>query len=152
MAAVRKFIRHPSDIPITVCELCEDDFSEPKLLDYEQSHINNVSLGGLAFFSPQSFLVDHHVAISVPCLDKDTSIEGSVLWCKKLTKGFEVGLEFDDPQAVFRLRMIEQICHIEHYRKEIERVESRILSSEDAAVEWISQFAAEFPNFDATTH
>ncbi len=152
MASVRKFIRHPSDIPITVCELCDDDLTEADLADYEQSHINNVSLGGLAFFSPQAFLVDHHVVISVPCLDKNTCLEGSVLWCKTLAQGFEIGLEFDDPQAVFRLRMIEQICHIEHYRKEIERVEGRELSSEAAALEWITQFAAEFPRFEASNN
>lgn len=150
MASVRKFIRHPSDIPIRVSALNESNFSS-EVLTYEQSQLNNVSLGGLAFFSPQSFLIDQHVLISVPCLDKKTSIEGCVLWCKKLMDGFEVGLEFDDPQAVYHLRMIEQICHIEHYRKEIQRIEGRTLTSEEAALEWINLFASEFPNFDTPT-
>lgn len=43
------------------------------------------------------------------------------------------------------MRMIEQICHIEHYRKEVERQEGRRLSSQDAADEWISRYAGDFP-------
>ena len=31
----------------------------------------------------------------------------------------QIGIEFEKSRDVFRLRMIEQICHIEHYRKEI---------------------------------
>ena len=41
--------------------------------------------------------------------------------------------------------MIEQICHIEHYRKEVARVEGRELSTQEAASEWISRYASDFP-------
>jgi hypothetical protein len=41
--------------------------------------------------------------------------------------------------------MIEQICHIEHYRQEVLRVEGRKLSSKEAASEWISKYARDFP-------
>ena len=44
--------------------------------------------------------------------------------------------------------MIEQICHIEHYRHEIEQVEGRKLNSEEAAREWIQRYASEFPVFN----
>lgn len=151
MTSVRKFIRHPTDIPIKVCEVDASELSKTERVTLDHPQINNVSLGGLAFFSPQSFLINHHVLVSVPCLDTETSIEGCVLWCKALTEGFEVGLEFDDPQAVFHLRMIEQICHIEHYRKEIKRVDGRALTSEEAALEWVSLFASDFPNFDSSS-
>lgn len=147
MASVRKFIRHPSDIPIKVSEMDACDVVTEERT-FEQVQMNNVSLGGLAFFSPEAFHIGHHVLFSVPCLDDETSIEGCILWCKSLLDGYEIGLEFDDPQAVYHLRMIEQICHIEHYRKEIQRVEGRALTSEEAALEWIKQFASDFPNFD----
>ncbi|MEQ8937648.1 MAG: PilZ domain-containing protein, partial [Gammaproteobacteria bacterium] len=48
-------------------------------------------------------------------------------------------------QKMFLLRMVEQLCHIEHYRNEIARVEGRELSSEQAAQEWISKYAESFP-------
>jgi len=70
------------------------------------------------------------------------------VWNKKTGNGFEVGLKFDDPDEIFRLRMIEQICHIEHYRTEVERQDGRYLTSEEAAREWISLYAAEFPGLE----
>ena len=49
---------------------------------------------------------------------------------------------------LFRLRMIEQICHIEHYRNEMLKQQGRELSIEEAAQEWISRYAGEFPSLD----
>ena len=40
--------------------------------------------------------------------------------------------------------MVEQVCQIEHYRREVLRVEGRVLDAESAAVEWIGRYAAEF--------
>jgi len=42
------------------------------------------------------------------------------------------------------MRMIEQACHIEHYRK-VWSEKGRQLSAEEAAKEWIEQYAAAFP-------
>jgi len=41
--------------------------------------------------------------------------------------------------------MIEQICHIDHYRKEVLEREGRQLSSAEAAMEWVTKFAQDFP-------
>ena len=41
--------------------------------------------------------------------------------------------------------MIEQVCHIEHYRKEVMLREGRELSAQEAAREWISKYAGDFP-------
>ncbi|MCK4710531.1 MAG: PilZ domain-containing protein, partial [Gammaproteobacteria bacterium] len=78
-------------------------------------------------------------------LDKKQSLTGRVVWNKKNENGFEIGLKFDDPNELFRLRMIEQICHIQHYRAEVKQHEGRELSSEEAAKEWISLYASNFP-------
>ena len=43
------------------------------------------------------------------------------------------------------LRMVEQICHIEHYRNELLQTEGREISSEVAAKEWIEKYAHTFP-------
>jgi hypothetical protein len=42
--------------------------------------------------------------------------------------------------------MIEQICHIESYRRDVAQQEGRQLTTEEAAVEWISRYASSFPN------
>lgn len=58
---------------------------------------------------------------------------------------FELGLWVEDPEAGYRLRMVEQICHIESYRRRVERREGRRLSTDAAAAEWIERYAAGFP-------
>ena len=54
-------------------------------------------------------------------------------------------LAFFDPQQAFQIRMIEQLCQIQHYREQIQREEGRRLDRNQAAAEWISRFAEDFP-------
>ncbi|MCZ7563309.1 MAG: hypothetical protein M5U08_05410 [Burkholderiales bacterium] len=42
--------------------------------------------------------------------------------------------------------MVEQVCHIEEYRRAVARDEGRTLSTEEAAAEWIAEYAARFPD------
>ncbi len=138
---IREFIRHPSDVPIQVSlEWVEEDCD-----DSGDQTITNVSLGGLAFVSEQSLEKMQRVRVSIPVLDQENHLVGNVVWCEKSKKGYEIGIEFERSRDIFRLRMIEQICHIEHYRKEVERIQGRELSSQEAAKEWISRYAGDFP-------
>lgn len=107
--------------------------------------ITNVSLGGLAFVSQKPLEVLQRVRISIPVLQQENHLVGNVVWCEKSGPVYEIGIEFERSRDVFRLRMIEQICHIEHYRKEVEQQEGRKLSSQDAAREWILKYAGDFP-------
>jgi hypothetical protein len=138
---IRKYIRHPTDVPIQVTlDLVEIDSD-----DSEDETLTNVSLGGLSFNSKQPLDVGLKVSVCIPVLEEDNYLAGTVVWCEKSKNGYEIGLEFEGKKDVFRLRMIEQICHIEHYRKEIQLAEGRELNSEDAAKEWITRYAGEFP-------
>ena len=67
------------------------------------------------------------------------------MWNREKQHGYEIGLQFDDPEQLYQLRMIEQICHIEHYRQQVEQQEGRHLTSEQAAKEWIRRYAGDFP-------
>ena len=137
---IRKYIRHPSDVPIKVMlDLVEDAD------DDSDDTLTNVSLGGLSFISSQAIEAGQKVSVCIPILQQDNYLAGTVVWCEKSKNGYEIGLEFEGKKDVFRLRMIEQICHIEHYRKEIKIVEGRELNSEEAAKEWISRYAGDFP-------
>ncbi len=107
--------------------------------------LTNISLGGLSFISSRALDVLHKVRVCIPLVKQDNYLEGRVVWCEKAKNGYEVGLQFERSNEVFRLRMIEQICHIEHYRKEVEQKEGRQISTEEAAKEWISLYAGDFP-------
>ncbi|NNE63689.1 MAG: PilZ domain-containing protein [Gammaproteobacteria bacterium] len=137
--SIRKFIRHPSDVPIQV--VLDRVVEEPD----DDTTLTNVSLGGLSFISSRKLQILDRVRVCIPILQKENCLTGIVVWCEKAAEGYEVGLEFERSQEIFRLRMIEQICHIEHYRKEIESQQGRKLSTEEAAKEWISEYAGDFP-------
>ena len=137
---IRKFIRHPVDMPIRVTtDWVEDDDD-----DTDQT-ITNVGLGGLAFLSSRPYDLMERVRVTIPVLEQDSQLTGNVVWCEKSDQGYEVGIEFERSRDTYRMRMIEQICHIEHYRSEVERLEGRKLSSQEAASEWISRYAKDFP-------
>ena len=138
---IRRYIRHPTDVPIRVTlDLVDDDRD-----DLDDETLTNVSLGGLSFVSRQPLQVDQIVRVSIPLLKKDQHLSEKDVWCEQSQNGYEVGIEFEGSKDVFRLRMIEQICHIEHYRKEVKLAEGRELSSEEAADEWITRYAGDFP-------
>jgi len=44
--------------------------------------------------------------------------------------------------------MVEQLCYIERYRREVREKEGRELDSSSAAAEWIAKYAANFPRID----
>jgi hypothetical protein len=41
--------------------------------------------------------------------------------------------------------MVEQVCSIERYRREVEAGEGRVLTAPEAAAEWIARYAGRFP-------
>ena len=119
-------------------------------LDYRQTHfaeddtVTNISVGGLCFVASDRLEVDESIQVRIPILDRETNLDGRVVWCNKTDRGYEVGLEFDDPDRIERLKMIDQICQIEAFRKEIEQIDGESLSSEQAAREWVRRYAGEF--------
>ena len=54
-----------------------------------------------------------------------------------------------DEDTLFRARMVEQVCQIEHYRRLRERELGESLSIESVAQEWIAEHAADFPAVSA---
>jgi hypothetical protein len=136
--AIRKHIRHVTGIPIEVTMDFDDDCHS------EDDTITNVSLGGLSFIASDRLDIKENIEVRFPIINSNARLSARVVWCEKSRKGYEVGLEFDDPKEVERLKMVEQICQIEKFREEVGEREGRHLTSEQAAREWISHFAGEF--------
>ena len=67
-------------------------------------------------------------------------------WCQNEGGQYAVGVQFLDSEEAFRVRMVEQVCHIESYRRDIAEREGRQLTAEEAALEWIGRYASSFPN------
>ncbi len=136
---MREFIRHPSSIPV---QLIKQDGTK----NYEINTLNNVSFGGVSCLCPEEVEKGSAVKMKIECVDPAFEIEGRAVWSRPVDDMFEVGVEFIvSKDKMYLLRMIEQICHIEHYRNELLNTEGRELNSEEAAKEWIEKHAENFP-------
>lgn len=134
----RKFIRHPSDIPIEI--------SLQDVVTNNIEYLNNIGIGGLSFKSKVALNLDTIIRIKIPLIHPIFEATGRVCWCEETEEFFNVGVEFLEIDSAFRVRMVEQVCHIEHYKKEVSKKEGRDLSGEEAAVEWIKKYAKLFPD------
>ena len=132
----RAYIRHPMGMPIEL-ELTRGDASSPRL--------QNVSVGGLCCRSGEHLSPGARVRVRVPCVEPPFETEGSVVWCRHREHDYDVGIRFNVPEDAFRARMVEQVCHIEQYRQNVLRTEGRRLDRDEAAQEWITRYAKNFP-------
>lgn len=134
---MRNFIRHPADIPIKITKNESGDCYRQPLQD--------ISIGGLRCRLNEPLAIGEEIKIIIDLVKPVLEISGRVVWCRAVDTAYELGIEYQGQEDVYRLRMVEQICHIEHYRKEIQIREGRNISSEEAAREWIVKFADGFP-------
>ena len=134
---MRGYIRHPADIPI--------EFQQDSPTLSQNETLANISQGGLAFHSHTALAVGTVILIRITLRQPAYQARARVAWCHTSDAGFDIGVELLDPDDVFRSRMVEQLCHIEHYKQMVLRTQGRQLSGQDAALEWISKYAAQFP-------
>lgn len=133
---MRHFLRHSSDMPVEI------RLRKQKVIPKQRLH--NISLGGVACNCGRAFRRGTAIDLLIPLLGDDAHYQGVVAWCRKQTDDYLVGIAFVDEDALFRARLVEQVCQIEGYRQTCEKVQGRHLSIELAAEEWISQYAAGF--------
>jgi Tfp pilus assembly protein PilZ len=137
----RQYIRHPAHIPIQIIG------SDSLASSFRHVVTHNISHGGLACESEKSFLPGDFVEIIIPVTSPPFSSIGHVIWCESLPNAhYLIGIGFDDFDEAYSVRMIEQVCHIEEYRKEMSQRSGQEMPAEQAASEWIAKFAKDFPN------
>ncbi len=132
---MRSYIRHPTNIPIQV-----------STSEYDASHVRarNLSAGGLCFTTMEQVRVGARVDFWIPVVQPEYQGSGVIVWRRQASpKGYEVGVRFTTEDEYFRARMVEQVCLIEDYRQRL-ALKGRMLTSEQAALEWIARYAADF--------
>lgn len=139
---MRRFIRHPSDIPIAFSMRSIGE--EPSGIHGKK--LRDVGRGGLCFNTDNPLKIGSAIHIEIPIQEVPFEADGTIAWCRTEGEGYAVGVQFNEPSTHFSVRMIEQICHIEHYKAKVLADEGRALTSEEAAQEWIDKFAADFPS------
>jgi hypothetical protein len=132
----RRFIRHTADVPIEI-----------NALDHSRIQPGvNVSEGGLSFLSDSDIPLGTTIEIRIPAVHPPFEAHARVVWRKEEDSRFCIGVEFLDATMAFRARMVEQVCAIEEYRRQIHHDEGRVLTRDEAAREWIGKFAERFPS------
>lgn len=127
----RQFIRHPVSLPIEVSQLAAEAYC--------------LGIGGLAFHYDHSAEPGTFLHLRIPSVSPEFEVDAKVVWCRCAEGYIELGVEFLSADDAFRVRMVEQVCHIENYRREVSATQGRVLDFEEAAVEWIGKFSAKFP-------
>ncbi|MDS4031421.1 MAG: PilZ domain-containing protein [Candidatus Contendobacter sp.] len=134
---MRSFIRHPSDIPMDYCLTCPNVGWRHRL--------KNISAGGLCFETQEALQQGHVIQITIPVREPPFKAMGTIVWCRQTNHHYEVGVQFADANTEFAVRMVEQICQIHHYQREVLEREGRSLSGAAAAAEWVAKYARDFP-------
>ena len=104
--------------------------------------IQNVSLGGIACYSDEPVAKGDRVGVEMTVGGQQLHVQGIVVWCRAGGGRFELGVRFDEGPADTRERMCRDLAEIEPYRHEVLLLEGRQLSSDAAALEWMSGRAA----------
>ena len=138
----REYLRHTVDVPLELKMV-------PNAPVQAKSGVN-VSYGGLAFTVEECLPVGQVIELRIPTVDPPFEAHARVVWCRPERDRYLVGVQFLDSTDAFQSRMVQQVCSIENYRKQVQEQEGRVLSSQEAAAEWIKKYAGRFP--DTATH
>lgn len=133
---MRVYRRHPSEFPV---ELRAPDGAAPRM-----ERLHDLSVGGLCCRSSASLAPGDHVRIRIRVGLPGFEADGRVAWCRPHEDGYRVGVEFVSEEEAQRARMVEQVCHMERYHQQL-LAEGREVSREEAALEWVAKYAAQFP-------
>ena len=131
------FIKHPERFPIEVRRL---RFWER--LNMEYTSTTDI---GFSFFSKEYQKPDDMIEVSIPTMNENSLFLGKVVLVIGSDKGYEIGMMLLNMEDVPKLRIVEQICHIELYLSDKRYKEGPFLSKEKLTEEWISRFASNFP-------
>jgi len=128
----RAYVRHPIDAPVHIYPQYQLDVK-----------MRDIGHGGVAFQSNVELSAGTLLIVVIPHLQPVFEETCTVCWSKPSGDGFEIGARFLDQDALFRVRLVEQVCHIEAYHQQALQ-DGRNLSLEQSAREWVAKYAAEF--------
>lgn len=134
----REFIRHTADVPIEVRTVARAAPAERRGV--------NVSFGGLAFESDEPVAHGTTIEVRIGQVKPPFEAHARVVHCEPEGDHFCIGVQFLDASDAFRVRMVEQVCTIERYRRQVRETEGRELTRDQAASEWIRERAGRFPD------
>ena len=133
---MRSYVRYPSGLPVSV--------SLEEVVASETLYLNNISRGGLSFNSMVALKVGTVIRLRIPPNRPLFEVLGKVVWCKKMSLQYVIGVEFINADDKARTQIIEMVFRIDEYRRKLLEQEGRGLTHQQAALEWIEKRWADF--------
>ena len=131
------FIKHPERFPLAYRKL--RFWERSKIEDRQQSNT------GLTFSSDNYQKPGNILEITIPTRKETHQFLARVVMVRQDENGYELGVWLLNAEDTPKLRIIEQICHIELYLNDKRYKDGPFLSPEKLTEEWISRFASQFP-------
>lgn len=128
------FIRHPLDYPLEM----------RRIWSWRRPTPRGRGLG-LCFESDHPYRPGTRLEIGIPLRGETQWFEGEVVMLREEGDGYDLGWWLASEPLAHRLRIVEQICHIECELRHRRGLGMVPLSRERIARDWISRFAAHFP-------
>jgi len=129
-------IHHPDNILIH-CQRLDQAYNKQPVHLFHSPHLH--------FNSLTAFKHNTRLRLTLHIQNDNHDFQAVVTHSQAHLTGFHIQVGFESYDEAFRLRMIEQVCHIETYREELYRQQGRRLCYENAAQEWIERYANAFP-------
>ncbi|MBM6552177.1 PilZ domain-containing protein [Marinomonas ostreistagni] len=133
-----EFVAHPKDLPLDI-KIVEDQ-------SFPTVGTERLGFVGITYLATDPYLAGTSVRITLEEIDPHFCVTGRIAWCDKERDEYRIAIEFPVEEDCYCVRMIEQLSQIEHYRRQAKH-QGRRLNYNEAAAEWIQQFAASFPAF-----
>jgi hypothetical protein len=130
------FIQHPKEIPVT---LLSSTSAQAQPEDQEREG----KTAGICFWTAEHPKVQDNVVLGIELENNRFIGKGRVVRVQAEQEGCWVCVKISREDE-FAIRMAEQLCQIEHYRQDNKHYFDRNMTSDEAAQEWISKYAALF--------
>ena len=112
----------------------------------ERHYTSNLSEGGLRFLSPKSYPIGTVFEITFPIKDQLMTLKARVVHSvlDRETGTYHTGVCFSNTSQLFKIKLAEQLCHIDEYRRKLSKRTGQVVSEEEAAHRWISEQSEKF--------
>ena len=131
------FIKHPDRFPI--------QFRRLRFWERTKIETSKTSNIGLTFCSAEYQKPGSIIEVTIPTRKETHLFLGKTVMVKEADNYYEIGIWLLNQEDTPKLRIVEQICHIELYLNDKRYREGPFLSPEKITEEWIGKFASSFP-------
>ena len=135
----RQFFRHPIQVPLRL--------KPAKKNAAVSSRCEDLSLGGLNFIWPRKLSRGTLFDITIPVKEKLFELRAKVAYSREDRKSarYHTGVTFVDFPSAFKARLAEEVLEIMEFQKSISLKLGHDVSEEEAASQWVREFAPHFP-------